>query len=77
MDSFYTVIRGDSLFGIAQRFYGDGNKFPIIAQANGIADPDRIFPGQVLVIPGIAGPRGHGAAAADTLSRREAGREFV
>ena len=56
MDSFYTVIRGDSLFGIAQRFYGDGNKFPIIAQANGIADPDRIFPGQVLVIPGIAGP---------------------
>jgi hypothetical protein len=26
MDSFYTVIRGDSLFGIAQRFYGDGNK---------------------------------------------------
>jgi len=56
MDSFYTVIRGDSLFGIAQRFYGDGNKLPIIAQANGIADPDRIFPGQVLVIPGIAGP---------------------
>ena len=56
MDSFYTVIRGDSLFGIAQRFYGDGNTFPIIAQANGIADPDRIFPGQVLVIPGTAGP---------------------
>lgn len=56
MDSFYTVIRGDTLFGIAQRFYGDGNKFPVIAQANGIADPDRIFPGQVLRIPDLTPP---------------------
>src|SRR5262245_61648202 len=56
MDSFYTVIRGDSLFDIAQKFYGDGNKFPIIAQANGIADPDRIFPGQVLRIPDLTPP---------------------
>lgn len=56
MDTFYTVIRGDTLFDIAQRFYGDGNKFPIIAQANGIADPDRIFPGQVLRIPDITSP---------------------
>ncbi|WP_435592695.1 LysM peptidoglycan-binding domain-containing protein [Nocardia sp. bgisy118] len=56
MDSFYTVIRGDTLFGIAQRFYGDGNKFPIIARANGIADPGRIFPGQVLRIPDLTPP---------------------
>ena len=56
MPTVYTVVRGDTLFGIAQRFYGDGMKFPIIAQANGISDPDRIFPGQVLRIPDIAPP---------------------
>lgn len=56
MDTFYTVIRGDTLSGIAQRFYGDATKFPIIAQANGIADPDRIFAGQVLRIPDITPP---------------------
>ena len=51
MDSFYTVIRGDSLFGIAQRFYGDGRLYRLIAEANHIPNPSRIFPGQVLVIP--------------------------
>ena len=56
MPTVYTVVRGDTLFSIAQRFYGDGMKFGIIAQANGISNPDRIFPGQVLRIPDIAPP---------------------
>jgi LysM repeat protein len=47
----YTVVPGDTLSAIAQRFYGDASLFPTIAQANSIPDPDRIFPGQVLVIP--------------------------
>jgi nucleoid-associated protein YgaU len=25
-----TVVRGDTLFDVAQRFYGDGTEFPII-----------------------------------------------
>lgn len=47
----YTVVRGDCLWRIAQRYYGDGSKYPRIAQANGIRNPNLIFPGQVLTIP--------------------------
>src|SRR5215203_5060010 len=49
----YTVQEGDTLFSIAELFYGDGNQWPRIWNANRaqIPDPDLIFPGQVLVIP--------------------------
>lgn len=47
----YTVVSGDTLWAIAEKFYGDGNKYPQIAQASGIANPDLIHPGQVLTIP--------------------------
>ena len=44
----YTVQQGDTLAGIAQAF---GTTVEAIQAANGIEDPDEIFPGQVLVIP--------------------------
>ena len=47
----YTVVSGDTLWAIAERFYGDGNKYPQIAQASGISNPDLIHPGQVVTIP--------------------------
>jgi LysM domain len=47
----YTVESGDTLWAIAEQFYGDGNKYQIIADASGIANPDLIQPGQVLTIP--------------------------
>ena len=47
----YTVVSGDTLFAIAERFYGDGNKYQQIADASGVANPDLIQPGQVLTIP--------------------------
>lgn len=47
----YTVEGGDTLWGIAERFYGDGNQYQRIADANGIANPDEINAGQVLTIP--------------------------
>jgi nucleoid-associated protein YgaU len=47
----YTVVSGDTLSAIAQRFYGDGSEYQQIADANGIANPDLIHPGQVLTIP--------------------------
>jgi nucleoid-associated protein YgaU len=47
----YTVESGDSLWAIAERFYGDGSKYQVIADASGIANPDLIRPGQVLTIP--------------------------
>jgi LysM repeat protein len=47
----YTVRPGDSLSKIAREFYGDGNAYMRIAEANGIANPNLIHPGQELVIP--------------------------
>ncbi|MDP7723776.1 LysM peptidoglycan-binding domain-containing protein [Mycobacterium sp. TY814] len=47
----YTVESGDTLWAIAERFYGDGSKYQVIADASGIPNPDLIHPGQVLTIP--------------------------
>jgi nucleoid-associated protein YgaU len=47
----YTVVSGDTLWAIAERFYGDGSQYPKIASANGITNPDLIMVGQVLTIP--------------------------
>ncbi|HKS47299.1 MAG TPA: LysM peptidoglycan-binding domain-containing protein [Amycolatopsis sp.] len=51
MTKKYTVEHGDTLWGIAERFCGNGNLYPIIASFNWIKDPNVIHPGQVLVIP--------------------------
>lgn len=52
-DRSYTVVPGDTLSGIAMRFYGHGTSFYYlkIAAANGIANANLIHPGQVLRIP--------------------------
>ncbi|MCK0092637.1 LysM peptidoglycan-binding domain-containing protein [Rhodococcus sp. F64268] len=47
----HTVASGDTLWAIAERFYGDGNQYQRIADASGVSNPDLIQPGQVLTIP--------------------------
>lgn len=49
----YTVKGGDSLSKIAKQFYGDGNAWNRIFDANRdqLDDPDKIQPGQTLRIP--------------------------
>jgi len=47
----YTVQSGDSLSKIAKHFYGDAQKFTVIARANNIANPDLIKAGEELEIP--------------------------
>ncbi len=44
----YTVQKGDCLWNIAKKQLGNGNKYKEIAKKNGISDPNRIYPGQVL-----------------------------
>ncbi len=51
----YTVSSGDTLGKIAIKVYGDAHKYPLIQQANNITDPSRIWVGQVLIIPPVAG----------------------
>ena len=50
----YTVVRGDCLWNIAKRFYGNGARYTVIYDANrGVigGNPNLIHPGQVLTIP--------------------------
>jgi nucleoid-associated protein YgaU len=51
---FYTVQSGDSLSKIAKQFYGDASRYNEIFAANQpmLKDPDKIYPGQALRIPG-------------------------
>ncbi|MGB0847218.1 MAG: peptidoglycan-binding protein LysM [Thiolinea sp.] len=52
-DEFYIIEKGDSLWKIADKAYGNGAKYTAIFDANRevIEDPDKIFPGQKIRIP--------------------------
>ena len=50
----YTVVKGDCLWTIAKRFYGSGESWRTLYEANRAvvgANPNLIYPGQVLTIP--------------------------
>ncbi len=49
----YTVVKGDTLWAIAKKFYGNGSQYIKVANANRdkIQNPNRIRVGQVLTIP--------------------------
>lgn len=51
----YTVKKGDCLWNIAKKFYGNGSKYTVIYNANKskIKNPNLIYPGQVLTIPAL------------------------
>lgn len=68
----HEVVRGESLWTLAEHYYGNPYRWPVIYEANraGIANPNVLEPGQVLVIPEIGGttvetpPPGEPAAGA-------------
>jgi nucleoid-associated protein YgaU len=53
---FHTVEKGDTLWAISEKAYGNGSKYELIFEANKpmLTHPDKIYPGQVLRIPDIA-----------------------
>ena len=50
---YYVIKSGDTLSGIAAKFYGKGSLYPRIFEANRevIKNPDLIYPGQKIRIP--------------------------
>ena len=53
---YYTVKSGDTLSKIAKQFYGSADRYSVIFEANKpmLADPDKIYPGQVLRVPRLS-----------------------
>lgn len=47
----YQVVRGDNLWKIAVRAYGDGYKWVEIAKENKLNNPDLIHAGNILILP--------------------------
>jgi nucleoid-associated protein YgaU len=47
----YTIKSGDTLSAISLLFYGNANKYPEIASANGISNPNSVPLGTVLQLP--------------------------
>jgi len=52
-DTFYVIQKGDTLWKIAEKAYGNGAKYTAIVEANKevIKDADKIFPGQKIRLP--------------------------
>lgn len=44
----YTIKKGDTLWAVCRREYGDGAKYKDVAEENGIVNPNLIYPGQVI-----------------------------
>lgn len=47
----YTTQRGDTLIGLGSRLLADASRWPEVAQANRLRNPNRIATGTVLLIP--------------------------
>src|SRR5450759_1121870 len=66
----YIVRSGDSLGSIAQAY---GVSISSIMQANGLTDPDFVWAGQTLIIPGASGGSGGAASGAGSSSAGSGG----
>lgn len=55
--AWYEISWGDTLWRITERYYGDRELFPALADSNRLRDPDYIIAGESLVLPGQIGGR--------------------
>ena len=72
----WTIAQGDTFSSIAEAWFGDPNKWTLIAQANPNVDPGRLAIGQIITLPPKAAERAvsvgkdgyHVIASGETLS---------
>jgi len=50
---WYRISWGDTLWRIAERFYGDRDLYPELAESNRLSDPDRIIAGEAIRLPPV------------------------
>jgi nucleoid-associated protein YgaU len=57
----YEVKSGDNLSKIAKHHYGKSSLWQLIFEANSeaLSDPDKIYPGQILIIPPVETEQGN------------------
>lgn len=48
---YYEVERGDTLYTISQKIYGDTSRVQKICEVNAISNPDKISEGQKIILP--------------------------
>jgi murein DD-endopeptidase MepM/ murein hydrolase activator NlpD len=61
-----TVVRGNTLSGLAQRWCGSASKYVNLAAGNGIKNPNLIYPGQVIRLTCAARTTGNTASRSTT-----------
>ncbi|MGJ7498295.1 FecR domain-containing protein [Variovorax sp. RT4R15] len=52
-DLVHAVQAGETLFGLAERYTGRSNRWPLLQRHNGIADPHHLDPGTRVRIPAV------------------------
>ena len=48
---YYTVEKGDTLYGICRKLYGNTNNLEVIMELNSLENPDSIAYGNTLIVP--------------------------
>jgi putative chitinase len=65
----YTIAKGDTLWKIAEKFYGSGYNWVDLSRENKISQPNQIEAGQELVIPNVSRKRATAEAAEIGLAK--------
>lgn len=53
-DQSYTIQPGDNLSKVSKLFYGNPNKYEVIAKHNNLSNPDRVQAGEKINVPPLS-----------------------
>lgn len=70
MATTHTVVKGETLWGLAEKYLGSGTKYQQLASWNNISSPYTIYVGQVLTVSGPASSSGSGSSSTTNNSNQ-------